>query len=139
MSEIKTMNAPDAFRDLISDWMLWFGLLGGAIAWLIHLVLAYAIAEFGCVSPFHDKFLWGFSGVAWLITAVTVMCLAIASASLFLARRSQARFASAVVAMQVEPHDVRVFMSRFGVITSNLFILFIVVQTIPILFYLRGC
>jgi hypothetical protein len=139
MSEIEPFDRPDEDRDLVTDSLLWFGFLGGAFAWVIHLLSAYAIAEFGCISPFHQSELWGFSGIAWLIGAVSVVTLVVAFAAFFVARRSKLRFAGAIEARRLEAGDARVFLARSGVITSALFILIIVVESIPILFYLRGC
>lgn len=118
---------------------LWFGVLGGAIAWLVHLLLSYGIAEFGCVSPFRDAQWLGFSGVAWLEAATTVLAVAFAASAIVVAQRNKAPWGGDAEVVQHESSDPRAFMARTGAIASALFLFIILVQALPILFYLRRC
>lgn len=124
---------------VVSDWQLWFGVMGGAIAWLGHLLLSYAISEFGCVSRFGERAMWGISGVAWMEIAVTVIFLGIAIVATVVAQRNKRAFSGAVDAARVEPNDPRVFMARSGVLASGLFVFITAVQALPILYYLHDC
>ena len=130
---------PSAEPNVGSDVWLLLGVFGGAIAWLLHLVLAYLVAEFGCVSSFRDVRWLGFSGVTWLEVAVSLFALALAIGSNRIANRIGGQFQGAVNDQQLEPHDPRVFLSRSGVLSSRLFILIIAVESLPILYYLREC
>ena len=49
-----------AQRFEVSRGALWFGLFGGAIAWTVHLMFAYAAAEFGCIGRLGER---GYLGI----------------------------------------------------------------------------
>lgn len=120
----------------IPRWRLWFGLLGGAVAWTVHLLVAYAVAEFGCVSPFRDTRFLGITGVAWLIIAISVITLVLSVLAMAIARRCERILLADVRDREDEPEE---FMARVGLITSVVFVAIIVVQTVPVLYYLRSC
>lgn len=121
------------------DFLLWFGVLGSAVAWLVHLLLSYGIAEFGCVSPFREVRLAGLTGVAWLEIGASVLTLGLAVVSTWIAQRSRRRLVGEGDAEIYESSDPRVFMARTGTLTGRLFVFIILVQTLPILYYLRDC
>ncbi len=123
----------------VTNLRLWFGAMGGAVAWTLHLLLAYAVAEFGCISPFREVRFLGFSGVAWLEVLLTLVMLVIAILASLVAKRNSKALTGHVKANDLESHDARVFMARSGVLTSRLFVFIIMVQSLPILFYLREC
>jgi hypothetical protein len=115
---------------------LWFGLLGGALSWLVHLLAAYAAAEFGCVGGLGEHQRLGISLVAWLVLAATGATLLAALAAALVAYRSYRRLPDA-------PDDTATGAERLtawaGVLTSGLFALVIAFESIPILYFLRGC
>ena len=119
--------------------LLWFGALGSAVAWLLHLLLAYGIAEFGCVSPFREVRLAGLTGVAWLEIAASLLSLLIAAAATGIAQRSRRRLVGEGDAAVYETGDARVFMARTGVISGRIFLFIILVQALPILYFLHDC
>jgi len=116
---------------------LWFGLLGEAGAWTVHLLLAYAVAEFGCVSGFGERLWMGISIVAWLEIAVTVLTAMIAASAAIVARRSHRilRFSEGVEGEAAAEE----YTARAGFITSVIFTIIIFFESIPILYYLRTC
>jgi hypothetical protein len=114
----------------------WFVFLGGAIAWLLHLLTAYALAEFGCVSGWG-----GFLGlplVVWLILGFTLPLLAIAVGALLVGYRYEKRFAG-LEPRGLEARDPGLALVRYGVVANALFILTILAETVPVFFFLRGC
>jgi hypothetical protein len=115
---------------------LWFGLFGGAVAWTIHLMLGYAIAEFGCVSSFRDARFLGITGVAWAILTMTALTLILAVGALWVAWRSKRLLLTEIREQEEEPDE---FMPQAGWITSLVFVAIIVAQTVPVLYYLRSC
>jgi len=122
----------------ISRPALWFTLWSGAVAWLLHLLLVYGIAEFGCGSGLGDRHVLGISVVAWLLLAVTLATMVLAVAATVVG------FRSALQSREVEPdlsaeHHARLFTARAGAITSGLFAVVIVVQGIPIFFFMKDC
>lgn len=116
---------------------LWFGLLGGASAWTAHLLLAYAVAEFGCLSGFGERIYWRISIVAWLEIAVTALTTTVAASAAIVAHgrhrilRSQLEEGSGTAA--------EAYTARIGFITSGIFAFIILFESIPILYYLRTC
>jgi hypothetical protein len=135
------MQQAVANRDLrhsgISRARLWFGLLGGASAWTIHLFSAYAIAEFGCVGRLAERSYGSLSVVAWLEVALTVAMLLVAAAATAVAYRSEQRLRSLESTGQNLVADS--FTARAGLLASGIFTFVILFESIPILFYLRDC
>ncbi len=130
-------QAPLPRRSVPTDGRLWFGVLGGAIAWLLHLVLSYLIAEFGCVSGWGEHHWMGLSLVAWLGLAVSVSMVASAVVANGIATRNQKGFSKDVDSETSS--DGERFMARSGVLANRFFIVIIIVQSIPFVFYLQGC
>jgi hypothetical protein len=79
----------------VSRGALWFGLFGGALAWTVHLMLAYVAAEFGCVGRLGERGYLGISMVAWLELALTVATTLASGAATVVAYRSHRRLRSA--------------------------------------------
>ena len=120
--------------------MLWFGLLGGGTAWTLHLLLAYLIAEFGCVSGQDSIVVGGIALPALLLLLMSVLMFTVAAGAALAARLAGRRLArdgdhdrggQAVAAERA--------MARTGLYASALFAFIIVVQSVPIVFYVRGC
>jgi hypothetical protein len=122
----------------VSRGALWFGLLGGAIAWTLHLMLAYVVAEFGCVGRWGERSYQGITLVAWLEVALTVATVLAAGAATFVAYRihrclrSEAAAETSAVAAE---HNI----AWAGFLTSGLFTIVILFESIPILYYLQSC
>jgi hypothetical protein len=127
----KTTGAVSRFR-------LWFGVFGGAVAWTIHMLLAYGIAEFGCVSSFRDARFLGITGVAWGILAMTALTLILAVGALLIARRSE-RCCWWPICAGKRRTNRRSSWPASDWITSVVFVAIIVAQTLPVLYYLRSC
>lgn len=122
----------------VSRMALWFGLFGGAMAWTIHLMLAYAAAEFGCVGRLAESSYLGISMVAWLELALTAAMTLTSAAATAVAYRSYRRLRSN------EPEENHVVAAEqhtawAGLLTSGLFTFIILFESIPILFYLQSC
>jgi hypothetical protein len=122
----------------VSRGALWFGLLGGGFAWLAHLISAYVIAEFGCISGLGERLGWGVTVVAWMVIGLSVLMLSIAAAATFVARRSRQRLAQEPVG-DLDDAGPEFYMARAGFITSALFLFIILVESVPIFFYLKHC
>ncbi|MFA9477386.1 hypothetical protein ACERK3_03655 [Phycisphaerales bacterium AB-hyl4] len=112
-----------------------FAILGGALAWLSHLLLAYLIAEFGCLTALRHPMLFQLTGVAWGILLVSGLTFAVAVASIFAAHRLHRVLTDTGHAPQA---NLR-FLARFGRISNLLFAFVIVFQSVPIFFYLGAC
>jgi hypothetical protein len=116
---------------------LWFGLIGGGLAWALHLITAYAIAEFGCVGRLAERSYASISLVAWLEILLTVITTLIAGAATAIAFQCQRRLQSVDSTERFPIADV--FTARAGLFASGIFTFVILFESIPILFYLRNC
>lgn len=115
---------------------LWFGLVGGGVAWTLHLLSAYAIAEFGCVSGMGERSTAGISLVAWMELAATAMTACLAAAAAVVAYRMQHQFAAGT---SDSTHVGEQTTAWAGLLASGFFTFVILFESIPILFYLRDC
>jgi hypothetical protein len=122
----------------VSRLSLRFATLGGGIAWLAHLVLAYVVAEFGCVSGLGRVQWQGLSVVTWMLLGMTVLTLGLALAATLVAWRNRRRLLRAW-GERSESHEAEDFTSRLAFITDALFVGIIVVQSVPILYFLPAC
>ncbi len=93
----------------------WFALLGGALAWLFHLLTTYAIGEFLCVLDAR-------LAAAILLSGATMLALAVTLWSACIAWKCRERFICYV-----------------GLIADGIFLLVILAQTVPIFLLLEGC
>ncbi len=117
---------------------LWVGLFGGAMAWAIHFLSAYVVAEFGCVGKLGERSYWNISLVAWLELVLTFAAVLAAAISTAVAYRSQLRLWSATDAECATLQAER-YTARAGLLTSGIFTFVILFESIPIFFYLRSC
>lgn len=115
----------------------WLALFGGALAWLAHLLASYALAEFGCESMLVTYSYLEISAVAWGLLALTVVTATVAGGS-------------ALLAFQIQPTDrgdnvaatnlvARHYAARAGLIADVAFTLVILVESVPIFYYLQHC
>lgn len=121
----------------VSRGRIWFAGLGGAIAWTLHLLIAYAIAEFGCVGGLGHRSFLGITAVSWMAIVLSVVMAAVALAATAVAWRMGRSFPPAPADGDFE--DAGAFMSYAGLLTSGIFALIIIVESIPIFFYLQHC
>ncbi len=116
---------------------LWFGFIGGAFAWALHFLTAYAIAEFGCVAGLGARVYGGISLVAWMELLATALAGGLAAAATAVAYRIQRQLHGR------EPDNAQSigerYTTRAGLLTSGFFTFVILFESIPILFYLRDC
>jgi len=107
----------------------WSCLWGGGLAWTLHLLAIWLIAEFGCVGEARKPPGEGLSAVAWGILAATGICLGLAG---WATRASWRRARS-------ERGSEAKFLGRTGLVLNPLFALVILAETVPVFFYLEKC
>lgn len=132
------MLATTATNGEVSRPSLWFGLFGGAMAWTIHFMSAYVVAEFGCVGGLGERSYWNISLVAWLELILTVTAVLVAAVSTAVAYRSQLRLPSGTDGAGTAQQAER-YAARAGLLTSGIFTFVILFESIPIFFYLHRC
>jgi hypothetical protein len=116
------MALPD--RLVVSRWTLRFCLLGGGVAWTLHLVGAWAIAEFGILA--------GFGAVNALILALSAVMLLAAGAATLVSALVRRRATDE----STEAGRTVAFCARFGVVTNATFTAIIAAQTLPVFYFL---
>jgi hypothetical protein len=130
-------NAPmlnDAARDY-GRFRLWFALVGGAVAWLVHLMGAYVIAEFGCVGTTQEYSVLGVTLVAWLLVGLTLLTCGVAVGATLVARGMEHARTDVL-----RPDDDAVrSIAHAGALTSGISAFVILFESVPILYYLHGC
>ena len=122
----------------VSRRSLRFALLGGGVAWLAHLVLAYAIAEFGCIAGLGHVHWAGLSVVSWMLLVMTLLTLGLALAATAVAWRNRRRLLREW-GHRSESHEAEDFTARLALVSNAVFVGVIVVQSVPIFYYLREC
>lgn len=115
--------------------VLGFEALGGAVAWLFHLMSVYAIGEFGCVLEGVAFQFLGLSAVTWSLIAVTLLALAASGSATWIAWKNRRAPATA----SPVPLEGSTFLARAGWISNLLFSFVIVVEATPLLFLGKGC
>ncbi len=119
-----------------SRWTLRFILLGGAVAWLLHLLFAYVIAEFGTLSGLGAR-RWGPTDtVTALLLILSVAMIMLAAFALMVSWRQRARWGQQPEPLS-ESDRVERFCARFGVSSNLVFLVIVLAQTIPIFFFRR--
>ncbi|MCC7420543.1 MAG: hypothetical protein IT428_09690 [Planctomycetaceae bacterium] len=121
----------------VSRGTLWFGTLGGGFAWLGHLMGAYVISEFGCRGGLNRTSWLGMTVVAWMLVALSGAMLLMAVVSTWVARASERRLETARDDWETVRSEADI--ARAGWMASGLFSLVILVQSIPIIYYLKHC
>jgi hypothetical protein len=100
-------------------------------------MLAYAIAEFGCVGRLGERSYGGISLVAWLLLALTAATVLAAAAATGVAYHSYRRLRSSP--SEIDVTGAAQNAAWAGVLTSGTFTFVILFESLPILYYLQGC
>ncbi len=126
-------------RPTVSRWAARFSLLGGGTAWLFHLLAVYVISEFGCQVGWGHWIVGGLSMVAWLLLLATIFTGILAGIACWLAARTSERLRGAEGDDAVVPAETKRFIAGVSQILNGLFAFIIIVQGVPIFFFLRSC
>jgi hypothetical protein len=118
--------------------LIWFGFLGGALAWLAHLVLAWGIAEFGCIAGLGASKWLGIPAMTVLLGGLTASALGIALAAAWATFRVEWRMLSDNEANPLF-RGAAMYLSRSGLVLNGLFVLVIIAQSFPIFFFGGNC
>jgi hypothetical protein len=129
-------DAPHAHT--INRWALYFGWLGGAVAWSGHFAVVYVAAEFGCFSGLGHRVYAGVNAVAWIVLGVTVLAVGVAAAAMWTAYRLD-KVLEVDERGGTDTAAPRAHLARTGLITSALFTFLTLIQAIPVFFFLREC
>lgn len=112
-------------------------LVGGGVAWFLHLLLSILVAEFGCVAGFGEVRFGGINLVAWSLILVTAITWSGGLAVTVLSYRVSQRIGGDVVNGEVG--NGRFFAARVGFTANLSFVFVILVESFPILYFLHDC
>ena len=115
----------------------WFGFVGGAVAWCFHLGVCAITAEWMGFAGVELQIL-GIHLAAWLTILWTFLASIVAAAA-FLAAYQQSRLqrSSPNEEPEAASSPTLEFLTRAGMMNSGIFLVFIVVESLPILFFLH--
>lgn len=110
--------------------LLWFGVLGGPLAWGTQLVVGYGLEEIACSNGTASNSIWGLGveSAIWIVNAVTAATALLAGIAARRARRAAAR------GSWPDPRGRASFMGTVGLLASGLFLLLIVVGSVALVF-----
>lgn len=71
MNTATTQTESEQPRTRISPWLLWYGVLGGVVAWTVQLFMSWSTMELACVGNGPGMTaritVWVSTGVPWLV------------------------------------------------------------------------
>jgi hypothetical protein len=113
--------------------IIWFALIGGGIAWMARFLVIWIISEFACIGAAPA---WG-SGIS---TAVVMMLASLP----FIAIAGYATYVSYGLTKDAGRHpsdrdNTHGFMAKVGLITNPLFIGIMLIESLPMFFFLNEC
>jgi putative membrane protein len=119
-------------------WLLWFGVVGGVLAWIIHLGASYALVPWVCAT-----------GNEWILHALTgllgLVALAATGSGVRTWRRARRPTSAAPDDSEAElggPEGsgwVEGFLGSFGAFLSAFFLVLILVEGLPALLHASPC
>lgn len=115
-----------------------FHLAGGGAAWMLHLLLVYLIAEFGCLAGFDRFHFLNLTAVVWLLVAVSLLALALGAWTTVSAWKTWKQTARRKET-ESENDTAECFAARTGFWLNGFFSLVILVESLPILYFLQAC
>jgi hypothetical protein len=117
---VEAGDAAQPFEEPRGVALLWFGFLGGAIAWLLHLTLSYILVGYACD---YD--------LPFLVHLPSVLMLALTAAAGWVSWKSWGRLGRSTEE-EVEGVEGRSrFMAMSGLVMAGFFGLVILAQWIP--------
>jgi hypothetical protein len=120
----------------VSRWGLRFSIVGGGVAWTLHLLLSYVAAEFGCILGLDTSRFLGLTAVVWLLAAVTLGSLGLGVWATLVSFSSRKKLRGHE---RTEDCQGELFTATVGLIANIFFVFVILVQAIPIFYFLREC
>jgi hypothetical protein len=109
---------------------LWFGILGGAVAWAAQLAFGDMFSELGCEAG-------GFGGLSLVLLLISLAAAIVAAWALLVAWRAHATLRSSE--REDIPFERASFMAVAGILSSSLFLLVIVMGGFVPHLFLETC
>lgn len=125
-------------RETISPRRLWFGFVGGAVAWVLAGLLNVVLAWEACVSENSGSFFFTSTGIRVVLGVVTFLMLALAVAAGVVSYQNWRLLSRQRNLVEAEARGRREFMAIVGVFVSACLGIGIVWFVIPI-YLVRFC
>ena len=123
----------------VTEWTLWFGLLGSGVAWFIHLAAVYALAEAVCQVGFLGYTVLGIHSSTLAIVLITAVAVAVAAASALTAYRNRQRLKQEAESnVERVSRGAGIHVAHGGVYLGIFFIVTILAQLFPV-FFMQPC
>ncbi len=131
-----TPSPPRDQQNRPSNAVQWFVLVGGGVAWFGRFLIVWAIAEFGCVAGSIE--ITGIDSPILILSLVSIPFLVMGIAAVVL---GWTRLRSLPHPDTEDPQasSSARFMLRTGVWTSALFVFIMLVEAVPIFFFVAEC
>ena len=114
------------------------GLFAPALAWTVHLLGAVTISEWACLAGWGQAIVLGIALLSWVLIALTLATVLVAAVGVWLAYRAASGQPPWDEPRSAIAHN-ELFLARVGVWAGAMFLLVILAQSIPILYFLSGC
>lgn len=114
-----------------------FAFFGGAFAWAVHLMLAQFISEWSFVGGIYRRSFLGLSISVWILLAAALALTALAAASLGVAIRLRKKASKEDVGPSPSGATAD-FLAAVGILSGIVFVLVILAQSLPLLFFPDG-
>ncbi|HEV7278883.1 MAG TPA: hypothetical protein VGN57_01620 [Pirellulaceae bacterium] len=116
--------------------LLAFAFFGAAVAWAVHLMVSQLVSEWSYFAGEHRHTFLDVSIVVWILAGVTLVLLGIGGGSLLVARNLR-RERQDVPTAPPSAATVR-FATAVGLLSGIVFLLVILAQALPLLFFPDG-
>ena len=124
---------------------MWLSLIGGGLAWTVHLVFSATLAEWGISASLDNRMFMGVNHIAWVVMTVTGVSLAATlwalwgSAKLLNHFRQQLDLKMSVdnaeATQEFADSSTGVYLMRVGICSNCVFLLVILAQSLSVFFY----
>lgn len=115
--------------------VLLLAFLGTSVIWLVGFLYSWILAEFGCQSTPAKISVAGIGLVAWMQFIGRGILIMLVMALLFYARWVKSQFARG----SGETGAMNRFLAQSGWIASIILLAVMLVETVPVFYYLRSC
>jgi hypothetical protein len=113
--------------------VLWIALVGGGVAWMLRFLVVWIISEFGCIGA-QPAWSTGL-GTAVVMMLASLPFIALAGFATFLSYRAY----RADDAPRSDHSETQLFFAKTGLIVNPLFAAIMLVESIPMFFFLNEC
>jgi hypothetical protein len=113
--------------------VLWFALIGGGVAWILRFLVIWIISEFGCIGA-QPAWSTGI-GTAVVMMLASLPFIGLAGFATFLSWRIH----RAPEESRSDLSETQRFFAKVGLIVNPLFVAIMLVESLPMFYFLNEC